>query len=54
MQGLIVVNHVVGDVPAYALRTGVALLGTANPHPTGLVDAAQVLLDVLIHPEKCE
>lgn len=36
MQGLIVMHHVVDDVPAHALRTGVALLGAATrtPPPT--------------------
>jgi AcrR family transcriptional regulator len=36
MQGLIVMHHVVDDVPAHALRTGVALLGAAtrSPAPT--------------------
>ena len=36
MQGLIVMHHVVDDVPAYTLRTGVALLGAATrtPAPT--------------------
>jgi AcrR family transcriptional regulator len=36
MQGLIVMHHVVGDVSAHALRTGVALLGAATrtPPPT--------------------
>jgi AcrR family transcriptional regulator len=36
MQGLIVMHHVVDDVPAHALRTGVALLGAATrpPAPT--------------------
>jgi AcrR family transcriptional regulator len=33
MQGLIVMHHVVDDVPAYALRTGVALLGAATRPP---------------------
>jgi len=36
MQGLIVMHHVVDDVPAHALRNGVALLGAATrpPAPT--------------------
>jgi AcrR family transcriptional regulator len=36
MHGLIVMHHVVDDVPAHALRTGVALLGAATrtPAPT--------------------
>jgi AcrR family transcriptional regulator len=36
MHGLIVMHHVVDDVPAHALRTGVVLLGTATrtPAPT--------------------
>jgi AcrR family transcriptional regulator len=36
MQGLIVMHHVVDDIPAGALRTGVALLGSATrtPPPT--------------------
>ena len=36
MQGLIVMHHVVDDVPAHALRTGIALLGAATrtPPPT--------------------
>ncbi len=36
MQGLIVMHHVVDDVPAHELRTGVALLGaaTGTPAPT--------------------
>jgi AcrR family transcriptional regulator len=36
MQGLIVMHHVVDDVPAHTLRTGVALLGAATrtPPPT--------------------
>jgi AcrR family transcriptional regulator len=36
MQGLIVMHHVVDDVPAHTLRTGVALLGAATriPAPT--------------------
>jgi hypothetical protein len=36
MHGLIVMHHVVDDVPADALRTGVALLGaaTCTPAPT--------------------
>jgi AcrR family transcriptional regulator len=33
MLGLIVMHHVVADVPADALRTGVALLGAAIPTP---------------------
>jgi AcrR family transcriptional regulator len=33
MQGLIVMHHVVDDVPAHALRTGVALLGSATRTP---------------------
>ena len=32
MFGMIVMHHVVDDVPADALRTGVALLGAATPH----------------------
>jgi AcrR family transcriptional regulator len=36
MHGLIVMHHVVDDVPAHALRTGIALLGAAahTPAPT--------------------
>jgi AcrR family transcriptional regulator len=36
MQGLIVMHHVVDDVPAHTLRTGIALLGAATraPAPT--------------------
>jgi AcrR family transcriptional regulator len=36
MQGLVMMHHVVDDVPAHALRTGVALLGAATrtPPPT--------------------
>jgi AcrR family transcriptional regulator len=36
MQGLIVMHHVVDDVPVHTLRTGVALLGAATrtPAPT--------------------
>jgi hypothetical protein len=33
MHGLIVMHHVVADVPAHALRTGVALLGSATRTP---------------------
>src|ERR1700741_979316 len=33
MHGLIVMHHVVDDVPAHALRTGVALLGSATRIP---------------------
>jgi AcrR family transcriptional regulator len=36
MQGLVMMHHVVDDVPAHALRTGLALLGAATrtPPPT--------------------
>ena len=36
MQGLVMMHHVVDDVPVHALRTGVALLGAATrtPPPT--------------------
>jgi hypothetical protein len=36
MHGLIVMHHVVDDVPAHTLRTGIALLGAAigTPAPT--------------------
>ena len=36
MYGLVVMHHVVDDVPAHTLRTGIALLGAAtrNPAPT--------------------
>ena len=36
MFGMIVMHHVVDDVPAHALRSGVALLGAAThtPEPT--------------------
>ena len=36
MFGMIVMHHVVDDVPAHALRSGVALLGAATrtPAPT--------------------
>jgi AcrR family transcriptional regulator len=33
MLGLIVMHHVVDDVPAHALRTGIAQLGAANRTP---------------------
>jgi AcrR family transcriptional regulator len=33
MQGLVMMHHVVDDVPAHALRTGVALLGAATRTP---------------------
>jgi AcrR family transcriptional regulator len=33
MQGLIVMHHVVEDVPAHALQTGIALLGPATRMP---------------------
>jgi AcrR family transcriptional regulator len=38
MQGLVMMHHVVDDVPAHALRTGVALLGAATrtPPPTSV------------------
>jgi AcrR family transcriptional regulator len=45
MHGLIVMHHVVDDVPADALRTGVALLGSATrippPAPTRAKEATQ-------------
>jgi len=36
MHGLIVMHHVVDDVPAHTLQTGIALLGAAagTPAPT--------------------
>jgi AcrR family transcriptional regulator len=38
MQGLVMMHHVVDDIPAHALRTGVALLGAATrtPPPTSV------------------
>ena len=43
MQGLIVMHHVVDDVPAHTLRTGVALLGAATrtPAPTSTKKVAR-------------
>jgi AcrR family transcriptional regulator len=41
MHGLIVMHHVVDDVPAHALRTGVALLGAATRTPAPTPTPAQ-------------
>jgi AcrR family transcriptional regulator len=41
MQGLIVMHHIVDDVPAHALRTGVALLGAATRTPAPTPTPAQ-------------
>ena len=41
MFGMIAMHHVVDDVPAHALRTGVALLGAATRTPTPTRTAAK-------------
>ena len=42
-----------GAVGGCAGEASVLSMACSVGHPTGVVDAAQVLLDELIHPEKC-